>query len=167
MPMMKNTQPLLDPAQAAFLAGPVSIGMASHDAQGVPSLARAYGCRVAPDRCEVMVFLCRRRSAPLLRDLAAGAPVAVVFSRPLTHETLQLKGLCARLDELAPGDREIMLAAGEAFCAELVALGYPEAFARALMAPSADDAVAATFTPVAAFEQTPGPRAGERLEPRP
>ncbi len=167
MPRKKAAPPLLDASQAAFLAGPVAVGMASHDADGVPSLARAFGCKVSPDRREVVVFLSRLRSASLLRDLAAGAAVAAVFSRPLTHETLQLKGSCARLDELAPGDREIMLAAGDAFIAELVSLGYPEPFCRLLMAPSADEAVAAAFTPVALFEQTPGPKAGARLEPKP
>lgn len=167
MPRKKAAPPLLDASQAAFLAGPVAIGMASHDAQGVPSLSRAYGCRVSPDRREVVVFLSRRRSAPLLRDLAAGAPVAVVFSRPLTHETLQLKAERVRLGELAAGDREIMQAAGVAFRGELLHLGHAEPFCRALVAPGADAAVAVAFTPAAVYEQTPGPGAGARLEPRP
>lgn len=167
MPRKKADPPLLDADQAAFLAGPVAVGMASHDARGVPSLARAFGCKVSPDRRRVTVFLSRRRSGPLLRDLEAGEPVAAVFSRPLTHETLQLKAPCARLGELEPGDREIMLAAGAAFAAELVSLGYPERFCRDLMAPSADEAVAAVFTPSALYEQTPGPKAGRRLEPKP
>lgn len=167
MPRKKAAPPLLDASQAAFLVGPVAIGMASHDAAGQPSLARAFGCRVAPDRREIVVFLSRRRSVSLLCDLAAGAPVAAVFSRPLTHATLQLKGKHARLEALQAGDREIMLAAGAAFSAELIALGYSEPFARAIMAGCAEEAVAAAFVPVALFEQTPGPNAGIRLEPRP
>lgn len=167
MPRKKAEPPLLDAAQAAFLAGPVAVGMASHDGDGVPSLSRAFGCKVSPDRREVTVFLSRLRSGALLRDLAAGQPVAAVFSRPLTHETLQLKAGQVVLRDLAPGEREIMEAAGEAFIAELVPLGYAESFCRALMSPSADEAVAATFTPTALYEQTPGPRAGARLEPKP
>lgn len=167
MPRKKATPPLLDAAQAAFLAGPVSIGMASHDADRIPSLSRAFGCRVSPDRREVRVFLSRIHSADLLRDLAAGAPVAAVFSRPLTHETLQLKGQGVDLVALEPGDRAIMLAGAKDFAAELTALGYGETFCRALVAPSGDEAVAAVFTPTALFEQTPGPKAGARLEPRP
>jgi len=157
---------MLDAAQAAFLTGPVAVGMASHDGDGSPSLSRAFGCRVSPDRREVTVFLSRVHSAPLLRDLASGQPVAAVFSRPLTHETLQLKGLSAKLRDLEPGDRELMLAAGQAFTSELVSLGYPEAFCHALMAPSGDEAVAAVFSPTALYEQTPGPKAGARLEPK-
>lgn len=166
MPRKKAAPPLLDAAQAVFLTGPVAVGMASHDAGGVPSLARAFGCKVSPDRREVTVFLSRRHAAPLLRDLEAGEPVAAVFSRPLTHETLQLKGERVRLAELQAGDREIMLAAGDAFAAELVSLGYPALFCKALMAPSGDEAVAAAFTPTALYEQTPGPKAGARLEPK-
>ena len=37
----------------------------------------------------------------------------------------------------------------------------------ALMAPAGDDAVGVAFTPEAVFEQTPGPKAGMRLEPKP
>lgn len=165
MSRTKTPCPLLNATQAAFLCGPVSIALASHDGNGVPSLSRAFGCRVSPDRCDVVVFLPKRRAEPLLSDLARGSPVAAVFSRPQTHETLQLKATRVRLDELAPGDRDIMRRAGEAFSAELVSLGYSDAFSHAMMAPGADEAVAAVFTPAAVFEQTPGPQAGRRLQP--
>jgi hypothetical protein len=167
MPRRKSDPPLLDATRAAFLGGPVAINLASHDAAQVPSIARAFGCKVSADRREVVVFLSQRRSQAILRDLAAGAPIAVVFSRPRTHETLQLKGARGRILPLGPGDREIMRACGAAFSAEIIALGHSESFSHALMAPADDEAVAVAFTPEAVFEQTPGPRAGMRLEPKP
>jgi hypothetical protein len=160
-------RPLLDQDQVAFLLGPVSISLASHDAAGVPSLARAFGCRVAADRRGVVVFVPTRTAESLLRDLAAGAPIAVVFSRPKTHETLQLKAPAARLEPLRPTDRQRMHASGSALAAELIALGYSAAFSNALVAPSREDAEAVAFSPTLLFDQTPGPRAGRRLEPRP
>ena len=160
-------QPLLNSAQAAFLRGPVSISAASRDAGLAPSLARVYGCRVSADRREVVLFFSRRRSAAVLRDLQAGSPIAVVFSRPGTHETLQLKAPGARIRPLAPRDRALMRAYGAAFAAEIRELGYLEDFAQALMAPTGDEALAVAFTPAALFEQTPGPHAGRRLEPQP
>jgi len=163
----KANPPLLNAAQAAFLGGPVAINVASHDAARVPSIARAFGCRVSDDQREVVVFLSQPRSRRILDDLAAGAPIAAVFSRPATHVTLQLKAAGARIQRLAAGDREIMLASGAAFIAEIMALGYSENFSRALMAPAGDDAVGVAFTPEAVFEQTPGPKAGMRLEPKP
>lgn len=159
--------PLLDQARVVFLLGPVSISLASHDAAGVPSLARAFGCRVAEDRREVVVLVPTRTAESLLRDLAAGAPIAVVFSRPKTHETLQLKAPAGCLGPLGPTDPQHMRASGNAFAAELIALGYSAAFAHALVAPSKEDAVAVAFFPTLLFDQTPGPRAGRRLEPRP
>lgn len=167
MPRTKSEPPLLDAHQAAFLGGPVSINAASHDAEPLPSISRAFGCRVSADRREVVVFLSKPRSEAILRDLAAGAPIAVVFSRPKTHETLQLKGLRARVRPLEPGEREAMLAYGAAFGAELMALGYPEDFTRPLTIAVMEEAVGVAFTPIALFEQTPGPKAGMRLEPRP
>lgn len=159
--------PLLDQARVVFLLGPVSISVASHDAAGVPSLARAFGCRVAEDRREVVVLVPTRTAEDLLRDLAARAPIAVVFSRPKTHETLQLKAPAARLEPLGPTDRQRIRGSGSALAAELIALGYSAAFSHALVAPSREDAVAVSFSPTLLFDQTPGPRAGKRLEPRP
>jgi hypothetical protein len=159
--------PLLDQARVVFLLGPVSISVASHDAAGVPSLARAFGCRVAEDRREVAVLVPTRTAEALLRDLAAGAPIAVVFSRPKTHETLQLKAPAARLEPLGPTDRQRMRGSGSALAAELIALGYSAAFSHALVAPSREDAVAVAFSTILLFDQTPGPRAGRRLEPQP
>lgn len=155
--------PLLDPARADFLTHHVSILAGSCSAGGVPSVVRAYGCRVAPDRRSVTVFLAVAQAAAVLEDLRAGRAIAVVFSRPTTHGTLQLKGTRAQIAPLAPGDRELMRAYGRSFGEEVGAVGFPEPFQRAIMAGTEEDAVAVSFTPTAAFEQTPGPAAGQPL----
>ncbi|MEZ5589109.1 MAG: hypothetical protein R3E46_18755 [Sedimenticolaceae bacterium] len=153
----------LGPDQAGFITGPVSINVASCDLNLVPSVTRAFGCRASVDRREITVFLSTPRSADVLRDIRAGAMVAVVFSRPSTHRTLQLKGRDARIMPLARGDRALMIAYGAAFSTEIRDLGYPELFAGGLASGVDDDAVALVFTPCAAFEQTPGPLAGQAL----
>lgn len=154
----------LDDSQSAFINGPVSISVASRDSNLVPSLARAYGCRLNGGRREVTIFLPIARSTTVVGDLRAGAPVSVVFSRPSTHRTLQLKAPRAQVAPLAMGDREILLSYAECFGGEIRSLGYPETFVRAMVAPAAEDAVAVTFSPEAVFEQTPGPGAGRRLD---
>lgn len=159
--------PLLDPAWALFLAGPVAINLASRSPALVPSVARAYGCRLSADRRQVTILLAAGRARAVLRDLAGGAPIAVIFSRPKTHVSLQLKGEQADIIPATPEDQELMLAWGGAFAAEICALGYPESFGRNITRPAAEPAVGVCFTPIALFEQTPGPRAGERLEARP
>ena len=154
---------LLDASRRAFLCGPVAINLASRDTGLIPSIARGYGCRVSADGRRVQVFLATARAQALLRDLRAGGPIAVVFSRPNTHETLQLKAAGAEVTPLKREDRGVMRRYGEAFYAEIAALGYDDVFTSGLVSGSADEAVAVSFEPAAAFEQTPGPRAGQRL----
>jgi hypothetical protein len=154
----------IDTQRREFLHGPVAINLASRNADLIPSIARGYGCRVSDDGRRVHVFLAAARAQALLRDLRAGGPIAVVFSRPKTHETLQLKAADAQVTPLRPADRSVMRRYGEAFYAEIVALGYDDGFTRGLVSGTADeDAVAVSFEPTAAFEQTPGPRAGQKL----
>jgi len=155
--------PIIDPAWALFLAGPVAINIASRSPALVPSVARAYGCRVSPDRRQVTILVAEGRARTVLRDLAEGGPIAAVFSRPMTHVTLQLKGERAAVLPATAADIELMRAYGAAFAAEVCALGYSEAFGERLTGPSREPAAAVRFEPVALFEQTPGPQAGAQL----
>jgi hypothetical protein len=158
---------LLDQTHAAFLGGPVAINVASCDAKRTPSVARGYGCRISGDRRRVTVFLSVPQAEPLLRDLRAGRAIAVVFTRPKTHQTIQLKGNDATIAPLGGGDRAIMSAYAAAFRAELGAIGFKDRFSSAIVSGASGETVAVTFTPNAAFVQTPGPTAGQRLEPKP
>lgn len=153
--------------QVDFVAGPVSIAVGSADENLVPSLVRGYGCRVSTDRRRIGVFLSTIRSEAVLRNLRAGGALAVVFNRPSTHQTLQLKATGATIAPLAAGDRDGMLDYGARFGAEIAGLGYPQRFVQALVAAVREEAVVVTFAPVAGFQQTPGPTAGSRLGPRP
>ena len=155
--------PQLDEAQALFITRRVSMSMASCDAACAPSVARAFGCRVSPDRRTITVFLAVPYSSALLENLRNGAAVAVAFTLPSTHETLQFKGRHAQIVALADGDRALMRAYGQSFHDELDALGYHDPFASAIVAGVEEDAVGVCFEPVAAFEQTPGPTAGRSL----
>lgn len=157
---------LLDAARAAFLTHHVSILVGSCDARCEPTVVRAFGCRVAPDRRSVTVFLAVAHATAVLADLRAGGGIAAVFSRPTTHETVQLKGTGAHLDALAAGDRELMRDYARSFAEEIGVVGFDAGFRRAIMAGVEDEAVAVTFVPTAAFEQTPGPAAGQPLAVR-
>jgi hypothetical protein len=145
----------------------VAINAASCDTKLMPAVARGYGCRISSDRRRITVFLSVPQADPLLRDLRAGRPVAVVFTRPKTHQTIQLKGAGAQVAPLGRGDRAVMAAYADAFMAEVAAIGFKERFSRAIMSGASGEAVAVTFTPTAAFVQTPGPTAGQPLEGKP
>ncbi len=164
MTAIPNNEPLLDEEHARFIQGRVAMIAASRNPENLPSLARVYGCRVSSDRQKVTIFVSTFQSETLRRDLSAGAPIAVVFTLPSTHQTLQLKGASASIAELEEGDPEIMQAYGKAFAGELKSLGYQSGFADAVAAVKEGSAMAVSFMPTAAFVQTPGPSAGTPLE---
>lgn len=163
-PMTADLSPiLLDETQIRFLTQRVSILMGSCSAEGIPSVVRAYGCRVSPDRRSLTVFLAVKHSDAVLKDLRAGAAVTAVFSKPSTHGTLQLKGTHAHIVPLAEGDRELMRVYGQSFRDELSSIGCLESFTQGITAGAEEEAIGVSFTPTAAFEQTPGPSAGQPL----
>jgi hypothetical protein len=129
----------------------------------LPSLSRCIGARVAPDRRSVTLLMGATPAAGVLDEVRRNGAIAAVFSQPSTHKTLQLKGSDARIVPIEPGDEALSRRYVDAFVAELVPFGYPEAVIRAFLACPPDDLVAVQFTPAAAFSQTPGPQAGEPL----
>lgn len=154
---------LLDPAQAAFIQSQVSIIVAASDAEQVPSLMRAAGCRVDAGRRRVTVLLNASQSRALLRGIDRSGVIAVVFSQPSTHRTLQLKGSDAAIETLCPADTALLEHYRELMVVEIGALGFPRVFTEAMLSGAAADTVAVSFTPAAVFEQTPGPAAGAQL----
>jgi hypothetical protein len=153
----------LDAELASFVQGAVSLHAASRDARNVPSLARALGCRVSPDGQRVTIFLQASHCATMLADFRDNGAIALVASLPTTHRTVQVKGHDATLEPLQDDDAVRIARYREGFVEQLSALGYPPELPRTLLAGPRSDFVAVTFTPSAAFLQTPGPNAGTAL----
>ena len=153
----------LDEAHGAFVQSAVSIIAASRDARNVPTLVPALGCRVSADRRHVTVFLALSRSELLLEDIRTTGQIAVVFTQPSTHRSIQLKATDAALVPVEDGDRELMRRYTAAYSVELRSVGAIEGAADILTWCEPQDLVAVAFTPSAAFSQTPGPRAGAPL----
>lgn len=154
---------LIGAEQAAFICGGVGMSMATCRPGALPNIARATGCKVSSDRRVVTLILAATPGAAALDDVRRTATIAVVFTQPSTHRTLQLKGTDARIVPLEPDDHDLVERYVRAFAADVAAFGFSEAYMRALLAASPDDLVAVEFTIAAAFVQTPGPRAGEAL----
>jgi hypothetical protein len=154
---------VIDESHVEFMMGGVSINVAARDAHNVPTLTRALGCRVSADRRCVTLLVPVSDGARLLDDVRANGAIAAVFSRPSTHQTIQLKGADARIVALEPGDAGLMERYVLALAADLAPLGHPEAYVRAMLGHDDDDVTAVSFTPSAAFNQTPGPVAGSPL----
>lgn len=159
-----GTAALLTPDLLAMMARGVSVIVGSCGPDLTPSLMRAVGSEVGPQGTQVTVFLNRRQSAQLLRDVARTGRVAVVFSEPDSHRTVQLKSNGARLREATPDDLPALQRYLRAMQGELGRIGFTPDFAAAMLAYRLEDLSAITFAPEQAFDQTPGPRAGEPLQ---
>jgi len=154
----------LDADHAAFIQRGVSVIVASRNAELVADVVRGCGCRVSRDRRQVTVLVEPSRAGTLLDDVVANGMVAVVFSQPSTHRTIQLKGSDARIVTVTPADRAVAARHLAAWIEELCSIGYAKEFAGALRG-RAEHLAAIRFTPSATFQQTPGPGAGQQLEP--
>lgn len=138
------------------------MNVAARDAQNRPALARGLGCRVSDDRLRITVFLSATHSAQVLQCLRENGVIAMAVTRPKTHETYQFKG---RVLDIAPAsgeERAAMAAYCDSFVEELGNIGYRPEFTRTLLA-GGENGVAVVFEPLAMFNQTPGPKAGEKL----
>jgi hypothetical protein len=153
----------LEAAHAEFIQGGVSVIVATRDAGLVADAIRGCGCRVSRDRRLVTVLVDRVRADTLVANVAANGQIAVVFSQPSTHRTIQLKGTDASVVRPKPSDRALAAVHREQWIDELDRIGYSREFSGAFWGRLPETLVAITFTPSAAFQQTPGPAAGQPL----
>lgn len=151
----------VEPAIARFLEGPVSIVLAARGEGLAVDLAQAFVGRHADGW--VSVLLPRSQAEKVLASVARTGAVAVTFSRPSSHRTLQVKGGDARVEPASAADLAAWGRYREAFAAELADIGFGGAYAAAMLAVDADDLVAVRFCPVAVFMQNPGADAGKRV----
>ena len=160
------TATLLTPEFIAIIDRGVSAIVASRSLEMQPSIMRGVGARITPDGRGVTVFVSRPQSRQLLQDIAATGAVAVVFSVPFTHQTVQVKA--TRGVEVRPAtedDRPALTKYLRSMEFEVGRVGYGPQFTGTMLSHQIADTVAISFTPELAFNQTPGPGAGQRLEP--
>lgn len=161
--MDTNTTPLIDTSHAAFITRGISISVSSCGADLMPSVARGIGCRVSTDRQSVTVLVSKSQAADVLEHVRARGVVAVAFSEPATHRTIQLKGVDASVQDATADDVLQAALYCDSFTHELSHLGFDAQLVRTLLNCAPHDMTRITFTPNAAFSQTPGPNAGQAL----
>lgn len=161
--LMSTPSSLLSPDLIAMVGGGVSAIVSSCDAALRPSIMRAVGSTITPDGRSITVYLSRRQSRQLLQDVAANGRIAVVFSEPSSHRTLQVKAAGVRTRSALPSDQPLLQRYLAAMQEKITEVGFDHAFTRAMLAYQLDDVVAISFEPTQAFDQTPGPKAGASL----
>lgn len=154
---------MLNEQCANFIPRFTSMSVAARDAHMRPVVGRALGCRVSADRRRLTLYLSGSREAQLLACLRENGMIALTVTRPTTHQTLQFKGRVLEILPATDADRAEIAAYRQSFVEELASVHYEAAFTRAVLAGD-EDCVAVTFEPTAAYDQTPGPKAGTVLE---
>lgn len=147
---------------AEFCQSGVSVVLGVSTISGQPIAGLALACRITSGGT-MKIFLREPANVPLLAALAGGAPIALTFSEPRTHRSIQVKADRARQVELETGDLELVARQVAFFESELVFINYTPRFAAYYCAYRDDELVALELMPRHAFVQTPGPGAGEQL----
>lgn len=144
-----------------FLESGVSIIACTRDAALVPHAMRACGARWAPAEGRLHVFLQAGLARQQLADVQDNGALAVTFVRIYDYHGVQLKGRVARWREATPEERPVPERHLVAFGEQLYFAGVPRCLSRRQRV---WPAVVLELEVEALFHQTPGPRAGTRLE---
>ncbi|MCU9850522.1 hypothetical protein OEZ60_21315 [Defluviimonas sp. WL0024] len=149
---------------ADFCQSGISVILASRGTAGRPVVGRGLACRIDAEG-RVRVIYREPANAAFQRAIATGAPIAVTFTKPYSHRSIQLKAPRAEIVRPAPPDGPAAFSQARAFRDELVAIGYAESLATGYTRFEPHELAALEFLPDRAFVQTPGPSAGSALSP--
>lgn len=153
---------VLSPEVVEFIESGVSIIVGVAGADGKARTGRAIAARLT-EKGALRLIYPEEGNAALTEAASRGGLIAVAFSAPLSHRTIQLKGAPCRPDKLGQADHDAVSRQADAFAAILSAIGYPSSFAEAYCDYRTSPLQVLVFPPLAAFEQTPGPGAGRPL----
>jgi hypothetical protein len=156
-------EPILLPDEVLdFIQSGVSVIVGVVGADGRAQAGRALATRIVPGGAIRLMYPAEGNAAITI-SAQSGGPIAVTFSAPISHRTIQLKAASSRLEQMEPEDRINVDAQMDAFAGVLRALGFPPPFVQSFCANRSKSISVLSFVPEEAFEQTPGPGAGREL----
>jgi hypothetical protein len=115
---------------------------------------------VWPGASQLTVYLAAATSGACVADLRENGRLAVTFSWPATHRTVQIKGSVREVREATQEERAFIEEYRERFAQGLAPAGLPLRLTRRL---HCWPAFAVDVDIDAVFGQTPGPGAGARM----
>jgi hypothetical protein len=144
-----------------FVESGLSISVGTRNADLRPETMRAMGASVGADRRSVSVYLNAELAHATLANLSDNGRIAAVFSRPVDHRSLQIKGRLLGTRPATDADRALQERYLAGFVEQLYCVMVPRAVARRIrLWPS----VVVSFSVEELFLQTPGPKAGTPLK---
>lgn len=145
---------------AIFLESGVSILVGTRDARLLPEAVRAFGARVGAAGEELTVFVPQAVGAVTAANARDNGRIAVLFSRPSDHRSLQVTG---RVQSTVPGDDADRAVVDRYRCElaqALAGVGLPP---RLTLRAAHWPCHAIRLRVEAIYVQTPGPGAGAPL----
>jgi hypothetical protein len=142
-----------------FING-VSVIVGTVDADGIPTCCRGVAIASKDDFDTVTVYVPAATAQETVANVATTRRVAISCSHPLSHESIQIKGL-TRGVRLAPAsDEPLVQARLDEFGAVLEQIGLPLRVTRSV---AHWPAFAIDVSVEQVFDQTPGPKAGQAI----
>ena len=150
----------VDAEMRELLEGGTAVILGTADAGGKPHVLYAWGPRFAGDGASLTLFIDAGRSERTLANVGENPQMAVTFALPTTYRSVQLKGRFLQTCAATTEDEARVQDHREAFTSQVSLVGdSPEAARKRWM----KDVLRIDMAIETAFDQTPGPNAGNPL----
>lgn len=148
----------IDDELKEFIESGVAVLLGAVDAEGHPRVAYGWGPRVHAGGDRLSVYIERARSPQLLS--AGLRQIAVTFTDPVSVRSVQVKGQMLEVGEPNEAEETWIARQRDAMTVSCALIGDPPHMIRNLWM---DDTIRIDLTVERAFDQTPGPNAGQPL----
>jgi hypothetical protein len=143
-----------------FMDDGVSVVLATVDADGIPSCCRGVAVTSRDGFETLTIYVPATTAQETIANVATTRRVAVSATKPLSHQSVQVKGI-TRGVRLAPAsDEEFVRAKLGTFAEVLDQIGLPQRVTRSI---AQWPAFAIDISIEEIFDQTPGPKAGNAV----
>lgn len=144
-----------------FFNGGVSVLIGTVDPEGNPYCCRGVALTSRDGGKTVTVYAPMATSQEVIANIAMTRRIAIGSSYPIDHRSIQLKGTTSGVRLATDDERSFIRSQVESLADTLDACGLPRRLGRSL---NHWPAFAIDVQVEDLYEQTPGPRAGRRLE---
>jgi hypothetical protein len=143
-----------------FMTGGVSVIVGTVDADGVPTCCRGIAIATKDDFDTITVYFPAATSQETVANVATTRRVAISSAHPLSHESIQIKGLTRGVRLAGPSEEAFVRQRLVQFGEILDQLGLPK---RVWQSIACWPAFAVDVSVEQVFNQTPGPKAGATI----
>ncbi len=139
----------------------LSVLVGTVDVHGTPSCCRGVALASTDDLTTVTVYVPVATSHETIQNIATTKALAVSASHPISHRTIQLKGIPMEVRLARDDEAPLVRARLDAFAGVLESIGVPRRLSQTV---AHWPAFALTMRVEQIFDQTPGPHAGSRIQ---